>query len=484
MRTIGFRLEECLVMKNRKAIVLTLDVAENEYSFASSIETAIQLANDELLQLDNTILSVDSLRPSCDKVDYALAASSGAICGLIDIFLVGKPEESPIGNVSDKWFSNRVADFAKLNGWTEGCSTSTIKFLENKFKIPYDQTGRGIASEIFDLTPSNHHFKSLGHNPTLLGLFFSILDQFQNRSHFVTEGQLVILEDADDHFELLGNSLPAKFFCGFINWLCHLISDMSGSSQSKGRGMGIPSPLWAWTNDVIAIIQSLHLPIPEFVKNTNELALNIYKRGYDARFQAAHAVPVVVNELIVRLLYSVRRLIGYFVNYKRESHSFIEVWDACEPFTNSTVKRMLSVAHGTFCLLDISDATIRAFATGAGTFNASEFFMRLNIIGVGRFAISLYGEGKRTVDIHKAEYRAKLAEQEKAIVEDYLRGLDQLAKAYDDNDLVSFVDCFQKSEMFKNAFSSSSRLAVIRKVPEEKILRNKSDIDSYFKGSK
>lgn len=103
-------------MENRKAIVLTLDVAENEGSFASSEKMAIKLANDELLQLNNAILSVDSIRLSCDKLDYALAASSGAICELFDIFLVGKPRESPIGNVSDKWFSNLVAAFAKLNG--------------------------------------------------------------------------------------------------------------------------------------------------------------------------------------------------------------------------------------------------------------------------------------------------------------------------------------------------------------------------------
>ena len=33
----------------------------------------------------------------------------------------------------------------------------------------------------------------------------------------------------------------------------HLVSDMTGSSGSKGRGMGIPSPLWCWTNDIITI---------------------------------------------------------------------------------------------------------------------------------------------------------------------------------------------------------------------------------------
>lgn len=57
---------------------------------------------------------------------------------------------------------------------------SAIKFLEKKFKIPYDQSvGEGIFRELIDLTPSNHHFKSLGHNPTLLGLFFPSLTSLQ-----------------------------------------------------------------------------------------------------------------------------------------------------------------------------------------------------------------------------------------------------------------------------------------------------------------
>ena len=292
-------------MPTNTAIILDVSL-DSDFSFAPSITSAITMTQDELAGLNETIRSVEALEPACDKLDYALAASSGAICGLIDIFFIGGPGEYPIGDIGDKWFEDRVADFAKISGWQGSGNKTPIRFLEEKFKVPYDQTGRGIAAEVFGLTPSNHHFKSLGHNPTLLGLFFSILDQFQNQSHFVTEGQLVALNEADNSFELRGSSTPAKLFCGFANWLGHLISDMSGSSQSKGSGTGIPSPLWAWTNDVIAIGQSLGIPASSFARSANELALEIYRQGYDARFQAIQAIPVVVNEIIVRLLYSVR----------------------------------------------------------------------------------------------------------------------------------------------------------------------------------
>ena len=467
--------------------VLRMSVADDGFSFSSYIETALISAETEIQNLKETIMSVESLKPNCDKLDYALAASSGVLCGIIDIFLVGKPGESPAGDVTDKWFANRTTDFAKLCGWEGKGSdslSSAISFLEKKFKIPYDQRGAGDAGSIvFDLNPSNHHFKSLGHNPTLLGLFFSILDQFTNQSHFVSGGELISLQDADGKFELRGNSVPAKLFCGFVNWFGHLISDISGSSGSKGRGMGIPSPFWSWTNDIIAIKSKLNIPVSQFDKTINELALSIYKKGYDVRFQTVQLIPVFINEIIVRLVYAIRRLVKYFVTTEKKEHSASAMWKSCEPFSNPSVKRMLTVAHGTFCMMDISDATIRAFITGGATFNVTEFFLRLNIVGVGRFTISLYGEAKRAVVIQKAEFEAQFARKEITIVENYLSGLSLLSDLYDDKDLVDFVEDFKNSDMYIQVFEKSVLLAELRKVSDDKILRTKGDIDLYFGGN-
>lgn len=243
--------------KTDGTLVIELGINDNGFDFSSNFLSAIDSANLELQELedelDESIDTIKELTPECDKTDYILAATSGAICGVIDIFLVGKPGESPVGNITDKWFENRTKDFAKFCGWNDkdGSLSSAIRHLEKRFKVPYDQRGAGdAASRVFDLDPKNHHFKSLSHNPTLLGLFFSILDQFNNTSHFVTGGELIFLKEAYGVFELHGNNVPSKLFCAFANWLGHLISDISGSSSSKGRGMGIPSPLWSWSNDI------------------------------------------------------------------------------------------------------------------------------------------------------------------------------------------------------------------------------------------
>ena len=476
-------------MENRKSILLEMNVGENTYSFPSTISTALIDANAEMKELEErieeTTETVKSLTPDCDKLDYILSASSGALCGIMDIFLVGKPGESPLGDITDKWFANRTIDFAKLCGYKgdEASLSSAISFLEKKFKIPYDQSvGGDIFKELLNLTPSNHHFKSLGHNPTLLGLFFSILNQFTNTSSFVSDGELITLNNSDSDFELKGHNIPSKLFCGFVNWFGHIISDISGSSSSKGRGMGVPSPIWAWTNDIIAIKRKLHIPVSEFDKSVNELALKMFKEGYDVRFQTAQAIPVFINEMVVRLIYSIRRLVRYYAETKKEDRSFALLWKSCEPFSNATVKRMLTVAHGTFCLVDLGDAAIRGFVTGGGYINFVEFFMRVNIVGVGRFTISLYGEVKRGISRHSAQEELSFVKRERVVVTYYIDGLKLLAAAYDDTSLLSFVDELQNSKMYVEAFEKSVKLAELRKVPEKEILKTKSDIDSYFHG--
>ena len=471
--------------KYKSDIILDLNIDDDRFGFATSIDEALAQAEVELVVLNETVESIKELKPQCDKLDYILAASSGALCGVIDIFLVGKPDESPLGDITDKWFANRTIDFAKLCGYKgdKNSLSSAINFLEEKFKIPYDQSvGGGIFRELINLTPSNHHFKSLGHNPTLLGLFFSILNQFTNTSDFVSNGELISLNNSDGKFELQGKNIPSKLFCGITNWIGHLISDVSGSSGSKGRGMGIPSPIWAWSNDVIAIKAKLNIPVTEFDKSVNELALKLFKKGYDVRFQTTQAIPVFINEMIVRLLYSIRRLIGYYISVPKNDRSWGLLWKSCEPFSNATVKRMLTVAHGTFCIIDIGDATIRGFEKGIGSFNVFEFVLRLNVVGVGRFAISLYGETKRAISYGHAKRTSDFAAKEITIVENYIEGLKILSVKYDDARLMTFIADFKKSGAYIEAFGKSAQLAELRNVPANRVLKSKADIDRYFGG--
>ena len=111
-----------------------------------------------------------------------------------------------------------------------------------------------------------------------------------------------------------------------------------------------------------------------------------------------------------------------------------------------------------------------------------EFFLRFNVVGVGRFSISLYGEVKRSIHKTKASNDALFINKNKIIVEDYIEGLKTLSNIYDDELLLRFVDDFQTSDFYINGFNKSIALAKLRNVPESAMMKSKADIDSYFLG--
>ena len=473
--------------------IAEINVGGNDISYSSPIQIAITEAEVEIETLNETIDTIATLKTNCDRLDYALAASSGALCGVFDIFLVGTPLDSPLGKITDKWFEERVYSFAKHSRWINAKVNnlgkrsarppknikSAIAWLEKAFDIPYDQTSWGEAAKaVFgletDLSTYNHHFFSLGHNPDICGLFFSVLNQFTNTSSFVVGKDLIELQDAKDGFYLRGRTLPGKLFCGFCNWFGHLMSDVAGSHSAKGRGTGIPSPLWTWMNDVIAIKQKLGINPSDFDVKFNQLALDIYNEGYDFRFQTTQAIPVIVNSLIVRLIYAVRRLIQYYQETEKGGRHYTDAWKKCRPLNNPEIARMLTVAHGTFCLIDVTDATVRGFITAPGSFNVKEFFLRLNIIGVGRFTISLGGEVKR---YHKAKKDSEFAKREKPIVEDYINGLHILADIYSNDDLVTLVGHISSKRTAEEALKKTADVAEKR---GGEGVRTLEEIQRYF----
>ena len=128
----------------------------------------------------------------------------------------------------------------------------------------------------------------------------------------------------------------------------------------------------------------------------------------------------------------------------------------------------------------IGDATARGFITGVGTFNPTEFFLRLNIVGVGRFTISLYGEVKRSIDAHRIENERIFLQRKYIITKNYLDGLQQLAVVYNDQHLLDFVEDFVNGREQTKAFEKTVELAKLRQVADSEILKDKADIDAYF----
>ncbi|UNH31392.1 hypothetical protein [Moellerella wisconsensis] len=313
-----------------------------------------------------------------DGYDLSFAAFSGVMTGLIDVLFVGQPYSpkkneivtSKAQSVCDGFVDKTVTKFAELCGW-DGPSKnsdplkSAISYLERKFKVNYDQTSYGQAGlDLTKLTPSNHHIKSLAHSPSLIGLIFSIVDQFQDTATFLDNGTLLRLSTKNSNFELQGGNFIAKIFCGFCNWFGHLMSDIAGSNgvrAKNGRGMGIPVPFFE-------LFQLMGFGALGKDKQTfSEIAVKVFEKGYDARFGIALAIPVLVNEMMIHLYWYSKQIFYY-------RHSWKDIQQ------NKNLDRMLLISSGVMCLVDIADATIRAKG------NWIVFFSRLNFVAWSRLS--------------------------------------------------------------------------------------------------
>lgn len=187
----------------------------------------------------------------CDKYDYLTAAGCGVVAGLVDIFLVGSPNDSKLLAWTDSQVDKVVMSFAKICGWSpregkENSIDSAIDFMEKKFPVNYDQRYSGDVGGLFTMSTKNHHMKSLAHSPDIIGLFFSILNQFTSTSSFLHNGQLITIQT--ETYELQGHDFISKLFCGVANWFGHIISDIAGSSGARskgnGRGSGVVIPFY------------------------------------------------------------------------------------------------------------------------------------------------------------------------------------------------------------------------------------------------
>ena len=66
------------------------------------------------------------------------------------------------------------------------------------------------------------------------------------------------------------------------------------------------------------------------------------------------------------------------------------------------------------------------------------------------------------------------------IISYYIDGLKLLSDIYDDRNLLNFIDDFEQSDLYRQAFAKSVELAKKRNVPEDEIVKTKEDIDKYF----
>lgn len=382
-----------------------------------SVDAQLELCEKKAAELNKEI---DRLTNHADGLDYTIAVASGVLTGLIDSFFVGEVDLQEC----HKWGSDKVNDFVKKVGGDDDLSKA-IANLEKKSKAYFasdpnlNDFGGGLQ----------HHLRDFAHHPTLVGLVFSLLTQFTNKCYGTNTAGLFTVVPVKDKTRI-GDTVTKKIIYGTVFWFIHLVSDIAGTNLTAGGGTGLPGPILSLAKELssIPIFNKIKVDDIELSKFISKLFNGTYfaKRDsagkiiketvvpIDLRTELGvlrkQAFPVVLNEIIVRVFYAARRF-GMEAKAKHVQ-SFADLssldWGKIIPFRNRTVVRMMTIAAGTFTAVDMADAAIRS-----GGFNAA-CLLRVNFVGVGRFAIAI------VTDTAMGVKRSKLQKEKFAVVGEQL----------------------------------------------------------------
>lgn len=370
------------------------EMTEAENSFTDGRNSNLNFVESQIQNNQNKLdllnQDIDRLTNHADYLDYSVAVGSGLLAGLIDSLWVGEFDFKSGKKWSNKTVNDFVMNTANNQGYKGERLDSAIKFLEEKFPVPTDNIWKG---KDVGISARSHHLDDLAHHPTPIGLFFSILTQFTKTGYFQNgEGDFLPISVDENGLKLIGSDIKSKIFCGTVNWFFHLVSDMSGSNKTAGVGMGIPGPIVSMLKELSANPVLNQTGLPQKLKEI------FVKEQFDLRSEMAvlhelgrQAVPVVINEVLVRAFFFIRRMVSE-LNAKQ---SFKNIdWRKTLPWHNRTIARMLTIATGTFAAMDLADAAIRGGMKSGGNLVgfAYQFVLRVNFIGVGRFAIAAYSD--------------------------------------------------------------------------------------------
>lgn len=345
---------------------------------------------------------IELLSCQADNLDYIVAIASGMACGLLDILWVGEFDlQSGRSIASDKVdsFVKKTAEMLERKKFDD--VKSAVKSLEERFPIPSDGNTPNFGGGL------QHHIRDFAHHPTIVGLAFSLLTQFTEKSYGTdVNGVFLVVDVPKKSKPFIGNDVPQKILMGTITWFFHLVSDVAGSSSTAGisGGTGIPGPILALAKEIATI------PFFKDIKVDADMSLSLFlskmfngslmmqrdENGqiikesvikFDLRGELGvtlelckQAVPVIANECIVRAFYFIRHLAMVMKeNYVSCLADMKKIdWSSVKPANNPTIARMLTVSTGVFTALDIGEA----IAT-------QKYWVSVNYVGVGRFAVAI-----------------------------------------------------------------------------------------------
>lgn len=425
---------------------LSNTIAKKREIINSGIQDNDTIIADLQKEVDGLNEEIERLTYNGDTLDLLVAASSGVLTGLLDIVFVGELGlfegssdaskarfENDLGGVHES-MNRFIQKYAKKSGFKGDKLKDSIEFLEKKYPVAQDNSwsGKQISST------KTHHLDDLAHHPSVLGLVSALAVQYLRISTFAsTDGSvhfvfvkpskkdimriiipvvisgliLWLVNLAESKIEEYDIDIPKpvkvivdnlykapiaiEILRTVLNWGGHLVSDMGGSKNTPGGGEGIPGIFASFIKEISMMPGFKDSDLPKIAKDLYRGNMDSpLTHKLDLRTEMAvvkeQAMPVIVNEVIVRTFYFVRHLI---IESKDKEIKDIN-WRNVVPFYNRTIVRMMTVASGTFTAVDLIDAAAETAIKHPETLVSGPAFlgkmvMCVNFVGIGRFAIAV-----------------------------------------------------------------------------------------------
>lgn len=406
-------------MKNKKDLEIKLISSEDTFFSEQNPPDASQYDFDKIIFDLNSQLEM--LSSKADSLDYLVSIGSGILCGLLDIFWTGEFNLARGRDLASDSIDNFVKKTAKILGCESDDVNKSIEFLEKKFRIPSDGNTPDFGGGL------QHHLRDFSHHPTIVGLMFSLLTQFTSKSYGTnTNGVFIVVDVPETSKAFIGDNPAKKIINGTIIWFFHLVSDMAGSKSTAALsgGTGIPGPILSMAKELSSLPifkdmqlggKSVHTLLSQLFNGTlfakrdaNGKIIKDTVVKFDLRGELGamaelgrQAIPVIANESIVRTFYFIRRLALEIRENKIRTLSQLNLidWNKVKPVKSPTLDRMLTIATGVFTTLDIGDAIV-----------SQKYFVAVNYVGVGRFAVALGNETvwalkRRNIECIKQMYK-------------------------------------------------------------------------------
>ena len=153
----------------------------------------------DLQKVEETLCGTEKYTNHADILDYSIAVISGIINGIIDSVFIGEWNFETAKAKSNQYVNEKVMEFAKKKGFKGNRFDQAVKFLEDRYPLPGDDSYKSVVDEFGkqEITMKTHHLDDLSHHPTLIGLIASIIVQFSGEARYMPKSGGIVKISVD-----------------------------------------------------------------------------------------------------------------------------------------------------------------------------------------------------------------------------------------------------------------------------------------------